>query len=229
MGATLNKLFKMNRTEIQEFKRFLHVRELYPMFSAYYRQSHLTTNPSTLEDYLEKAKAESVIPMAFVYPKSIYGKDFWLAIHEEWNQHLQEQRANRNEADQLSSLGLEVIDIQTRTTCTGLPKNTCSLSLRGGKRFSLNLEHSKMVAKKLSTHMLLTRSRQTTDVVLMFNRQRGIEVKFKAGSSSLQFNNAELASQLIKLLKLDPEKEYFQIGIELLTETKDYLLFMLKK
>ena len=199
------------------------------MFSAYYRQSHLTTNPSTLEDYLEKAKAESVIPMAFVYPKSIYGKDFWLAIHEEWNQHLQEQRADRNEADQLSSLGLEVIDIQTRTTCTGLPKNTCSLSLRGGKRFSLNLEHSKMVAKKLSTHMLLTRSRQTTDVVLMFNRQRGIEVKFKAGSSSLQFNNAELASQLIKLLKLDPEKEYFQIGIELLTETKDYLLFMLKK
>jgi hypothetical protein len=29
-------------------------------------------------------------------------------------------------------------------------------------------------------------------------------------------------------LKLDPKKEYFQIGIELLSETKDYLLFMLK-
>ena len=101
----------MNRTEIEEFKRFLHVRELYPMFSAYYRQSHLTTNPSTLEDYLEKAKAESVIPMAFVYPKSIYGKDFWLAIHEEWNQHLQEQRADRNEADQLSSLHMRLISI----------------------------------------------------------------------------------------------------------------------
>ena len=86
-----------------------------------------------------------------------------------------------------------------------------------------------MVAKKLSTHMLLTRSRQTTDVVLMFNRQRGIEVKFKPGSSSLQFNNAELANQLIKLLDLDPEKEYFQIGIEVLTESRDYLLFMLKK
>ena len=122
-----------------------------------------------------------------------------------------------------------LIDIQTRTTCTGLPKNTCSLNLKGGKRFSLNVEHSKMVAKKLSTHMLLTRSRQTTDVVLMFNRQRGIEVRFKPGSSSLQFNNAELANQLIKLLELDPEKEYFQIGIEVLAETKDYLLFMLKK
>jgi len=219
----------MNRQEIQEFKRFLHVRELFGMFSQYYRTNHLTSNPANLDAYLEKAKAESVIPLAFVYPKTIYGKDFWLAIHEEWTQNLQEQRAERGEADQLSSLGLEIIDIQTRTNCLGLPKNTCSLSLRGGKRFSLNLEHSKMVAKKLSTHMLLTRSRQTTDVVLMFNRTRGIEVKFKPGSNSLQFNNAELASHLIELLGLDPEREYFQIGIELLTETKDYLLFMLKK
>ena len=219
----------MNRTEIQEFKRFLHVRELFGMFSQYYRQNHLTSNPASLDAYLERAKAESVIPLAFVYPKTIYGKDFWLAIHEEWNQHLQEQRAERSEADQLSNLGLEVIDIQSRTSCSGLPKNTCSLNLRGGKRFSMNVEHSKMVARKLSTHMLLTRSRQTTDVVLMFNRQRGIEVKFKPGSNSLQFNNSELASHLVELLGLDAEKEYFQIGIELLAETKDYLLFMLKK
>ena len=219
----------MNRTEIQEFNRFLHVRELFTMFSQYYYQNHMTVNPPTLEAYLEKAKAESVIPLAFIYPKSTYGRDFWLAVHEEWNQHLSAIRADRNEAEQLSSLGLEVIDIQTKTNCQGLPKNTCSLSLRGGKRFSLNLEHSKMVAKKLSTHMLLTRCRQTTDVVLMFNRKRGIEVRFKPGTNSLQFNNAELASHLIELLKLDPEKEYYQIGIEVLTETKDYLLFMLKK
>ena len=219
----------MNRQEIQEFKRFLHVRELYTMFSAYYRQNHLSTNPPTLEAYLEKAKAESVIPMAFVYPKSIYGKDFWLAIHEEWNQHLAEQRADRNEAEQLGGLDLEIIDIQSRSSNMGLPKNTCSLNLKGGKRFTLNVEQSKMVAKKLSTHMLLTRSRQTTDVVLMFNRSRGIEVKFRTGSSSLQFNNTELANHLVELLKLDPQKEYFQIGIELLSETKDYLLFMLKK
>ena len=219
----------MNRTEIQEFKRFLHVRDIFQMFSAYYRQNHLSTNPSTLEAYLEKAKAENVIPMAFVYPKSLYGKDFWLAIHEEWNQQLSEQRSARSEAEQLSGLDLEIIDIQSRTSISGLPKNTCSLNLRGGKRFSMNVEHSKMVAKKLSTHMLLTRSRQTCDVVLMFNRSRGIEVKFKPGSSSLQFNNSELANNLIELLELDPQKEYFQIGIELLAETKDYLLFMLKK
>ena len=219
----------MNRTEIQEFKKFLNVRELFTMFSQNYYKNHMTVNPPTLEAYLERAKAECVIPLAFIYPKPPYGKEFWLAVHEEWNQHLSRIRAECNEAEQLGNFDLEVIDIKSKSTCLGLPKNTCSLSLKGGKRFTLNLEHSKMVAKKLSTRMLLTRSRQTTDVVLMFNRTRGIEVKFKPGSSSLQFNNAELASHLIELLNLDPEKEYFQIGIEVLAETKDYLLFMLKK
>ena len=77
--------------------------------------------------------------------------------------------------------------------------------------------------------MLLTRSRQTTDVVLMFNRQRGIEVKFRPGTTGLMFNNTELANHLIDLLELNPKQEYFQLGIELLAETKDHLLFMLKK
>ena len=218
----------MNRTEIQEFKRFLQVRELLGMFSQYYLTNRLTSNPPTLEAYLEKARAESVIPQAFVYPKTFYGKDFWLTVHKEWMEQLDQQRSEKSEAEQLASLGLEIIDLKTKQTCTGLPRNTCSLSLRGGNRLTLNMEHSKMVAKKLSTHMLLTRSRQTTDVVLMFNRTRGIDVKFKPGSSSLQFNNAELASQLIDLLGLDEKQEYFQIGIEVLAETKDYLLFMLK-
>ena len=219
----------MNRKEIQEFKSFLNVRELFTMFSQNYYKNHMTVNPPTLEAYLENARAECVIPLAFIYPKPPYGKEFWLAVHEEWNQHLSEIRAERSEAEQLDNFDLEVIDIKSKSTCLGLPSNTCSLSLKGGKRFTMNLEHSKMVAKKLSTRMLLTRSRQTTDVVLMFNRQKGIEVKFKPGSSSLQFNNSELASHLIELLDLDPEKEYFQIGIEVLAETKDYLLFMLRK
>ena len=117
----------MTRTEIQEFKRFLHVRELFGMFSQYYRQNHLTSNPPTLEAYLEKAKPGTVIPLAFVYPKTIYGKDFWLAVHEEWNQHLSEIRADCSEAEQLNSLDLEIIDIKPKTSCLGLPKNTCSL------------------------------------------------------------------------------------------------------
>ena len=133
------------------------------------------------------------------------------------------------EATQLEYLDLEIIDVKSRTSCLGLPKNTCSLSLKGGKRFTLNMDDSKRVAMKLSTHMLLTRSRQSTDVVLMFNRQKGIEVKFRAGSSSLQFNNADLACHLVELLELDIKKEYFLLDIELLSETKDYLLFTIKK
>ena len=219
----------MNRIEIKEFKKFLNERNIFMLFSQNYRNHHLTVNPSTLEDYLEKVKAENVIPLAFVYPKTIFGKDFWLAIHEEWNRRLNRQRTGRSATEQFDCLDLEIIDVKAKSSSQGLPKNTCSLSLRGGNRFTLNIEHSKMVAKKLSTYMLLTRSRNTTDVVLMFNRTKGLEVKFKPGTSSLQFNNAELASRLIELLNLDPEEEYFHIGIEVLTETKDFLLFVLKK
>ena len=219
----------MNRIEIKEFKKFLNERNIFMLFSQNYRNHHLTVNPSTLEDYLEKVKAENVIPLAFVYPKTIFGKDFWLAIHEEWNRRLNRQRTGRSATEQFDCLDLEIIDVKAKSSSQGLPKNTCSLSLRGGNRLTLNIEHSKMVAKKLSTHMLLTRSRNTTDVVLMFNRTKGLEVKFKPGTSSLQFNNAELASRLMELLNLDPEEEYFHIGIEVLTETKDFLLFVLKK
>ena len=219
----------MNKSEIKNFKKFLNERNVLLMFSTCYRQHHLTVNPPTLDEYLEKARAENVIPQAFVYPQTLYGKEFWLSIHDEWMKMIQQSRAEKAESDQLESLGLEIINVQSKTNNHGLPKNTCSLSLKGGNRLTLNMEHSKMVAKNLSTRMLLTRSRQSTDVVLMFNRQKGIEVKFRAGSSSLMFNNAELASHLIDLLDLDPEQGYFLLDIELLAETKDYLLFKIKK
>ena len=219
----------MNKSEIKDFKKFLNERNVLLMFCTCYRQHHLTVNPPTLDEYLEKARVENVIPQAFVYPQKLYGKEFWLSIHDEWIKQIQQSRAEKEESDQLESLGLEIIDVQSKTNNHGLPKNTCSLSLKGGNRLTLNMEHSKMVAKKLSTHMLLTRSRQSTDVVLMFNRQKGIEVKFRAGSSSLQFNHADLACHLIELLELDIKKEYFLLDIELLSETKDYLLFMIKK
>ena len=218
----------MTKNEIRDFKKFLNDQNAYLVFEKTYTQNRMSINPKNLEDYLELTRADIVIPQAFIYPKGIYGRDFWLALNKEWTQQLNQKRAEHSEAAQLDSLHLEIIDIKSKNTCLGLPKNTCSLSLRGGKRLTLNMEHSKMIAKKLSTHMLLTRSRQTTDVVLMFNRQRGIEVKFRAGSSGLQFNNTELANHLIDLLDLDPDQEYFQLGIELLAEKKDYLLFTLK-
>ena len=229
----------MNKSEIKDFKKFLNERNVLLMFSTCYRQHRLTVNPPTLDEYLEKARVENVIPQAFVYPQKLYGKEFWLSIHDEWIKLIQQSRAEKAESDQLraekaesdqlESLGLEIIDVHSRSSCLGLPKNTCSLSLRGGKRFTLNMEDSKRVAKKLSTHMLLTRSRQTADVVLMFNRQKGIEVKFRPGTTSLQFNNTELASRLMELLDLDASQDYFLLNIEQLSETKDYLLFTIKK
>ena len=158
----------MNKSEIKDFKKFLNERNVLLMFCTCYRQHHLTVNPPTLDEYLEKARVENVIPQAFVYPQKLYGKEFWLSIHDEWIKQIQQSRAEKEESDQLESLGLEIIDVQSKTNNHGLPKNTCSLSLKGGNRLTLNMEHSKMVAKKLSTHMLLTRSRQSTDVVLMF-------------------------------------------------------------
>ena len=219
----------MTQNEIKDFKKFMVEQNAFMVFEKTYSQNRWTINPKKLEDYLELTRADIVIPQAFIYPEGVYGKDFWLALNKEWTKLLKQKRAERIEAVQLDGLDLEVIDVHSKNSCLGLPKNTCSLSLRGGKRLTLNMEHSKIIAKKLSTHMLLTRSRQTTDVVLMFNRQRGIEVKFRPGTTGLMFNNTELANHLIDLLELDPKQEYFQLGIELLAETKDHLLFMLKK
>ena len=205
----------MTQSEIRDFKKFMNDQDAFMVFEKTYNENRMTFNPKKLEDYLELTRADIVIPQAFIYPKGIYGKDFWMTLNMEWTTLLKQKRAEHSEAVQL--------------ICTGLPKDTCSLSLRGGNRLTLNMEHSKMVAKKLSTHMLVTRSRKTKDVVLMFNRQRGIEVKFKPGSNGLVFNNVELCNKLLELLELDTNQEYFQLGIELLDETKDYLLFLLKK
>ena len=219
----------MTHSEINEFKKFMTDRHVYIIFATLYRNHRLTINPASLDGYLERARPESVIPQAFVYPANLYGKDFWLEIHDEWLRELEKTRQTQQNEKCMEGLDLEIIDLKQKQSNLGLPKNTCSLSLRNGKRLTLNMEHSKMVAKKLSTRMLLTRSRQTRDVVLLFNRSKGIEVKYRASSNSLQFNNAELADHLMALLDLNPDMEYFQIGIEVLAETNDNLLFMLKK
>ena len=218
----------MKLSEINSFKKFLSDKKIDKVFAEYYETYHLMFNPDSLREYLETTRAENVVTQAFSYPNTYFGKDFWLGVNKEWNEMINQQKAADREAVQLDCLNLEVIDVQSRANNFGLPKNTCSLSLKGN-RLTLNMEHSKMIAKKLSTHMLLTRSRQSTDVVLMFNRNRGLEVKFKAGTSSLQFTNIDLAYRLVELLNLDPEKEYFQLGIELLEETRECLLFILKK
>lgn len=216
----------MTKNEIKAFRQFLEERSVMLMFSHNYRIGHLTVNPASLKDYLEQAKAESVIPQAFVYPQGIYGKDFWLAIHQEWIARVRGIRDEQAAQHCLGTLDLEIIEVGQSSHSFGLPKDTCSLNIKGtGHRLTLNMAHSKMVNKKLATHLLLTRNRQTGDVVLMFNRERGIELKFRRGTSSLQINNAELAHRLEELLVLDVRQEYFLLHIEVLAETRDFLLF----
>ena len=118
----------MTQNEIRDFKKFLNDQNAYLVFEKTYTQNRMSINPKNLEDYLELTRADIVIPQAFIYPKGIYGRDFWLALNKEWTQQLNQKRANH----------------------------------------------------------------------------------------------------LIDLLDLDPDQEYFQLGIELLAETKDYLLFTLK-
>lgn len=222
----------MTNSEKKDFKNFMTDRNFYLMFCNNYRRNKMAINPQTIDGYLDSVKAENVIPQAFVYPKTKFGKDFWLGVHEDWLAVLEDRRVNRSGLDMMDRLELEEIELVGRNICSGLPTNTCSLNLRNGNRLSLNIEHSKLVAKKLSTKMLLTRSRMTTDVVLMFNRVKGIDLKFrpsKGGSSSLQINNMDMADHLIRLLDLEAEKEYFQLHIEVLTETKDMILFKVSK
>ena len=175
----------MTKNEIRDFKKFLDEQNAYLVFEKTYSQNRMSINPKNLEDYLEQTRADIVIPQAFIYPKGIYGRDFWLALNKEWIKLLNQKRAEHNEAMQLDSLHLEIIDIKSKSTCQGLPKNTCSLSLRGGKRLTLNMEHSKMIAKKLSTHMLLTRF-----LVWVLTRNQPRLIK---NSNSLFHNNFQLS------------------------------------
>ena len=134
----------MTQNEIKDFKKFMVEQNAFMVFERIYSQNRMSINPKNLEDYLELTRADIVIPQAFIYPKGIYGRDFWLALNKEWTKQLNQKRAEHSEAIQLDSLDLEVVDIKSKNTCLGLPKNTCSLSLRGGKRLTLNMEHSKM-------------------------------------------------------------------------------------
>ena len=122
----------MNKTEIKDFKQFLKERNVFLMFSQNYRQNHLSFSLKQWS-YTYSRPKPSVI-QAFVYPKSVYGKDFWLYIHEEWTARLYQLRNTHYNTDQLNSLDLEVIDIKQQKINLGLPKNTCSLSIEGGNR-----------------------------------------------------------------------------------------------
>ena len=66
----------MTQTEIRDFKKFMNDQNAYMVFEKYYNENRMTFNPKRLDDYLERTRADIVIPQAFIYPKGIYGKDF---------------------------------------------------------------------------------------------------------------------------------------------------------
>ncbi len=207
-------------------------RNLYLMFATNYRQNRMSSNPPVMENYLELTRAECVLTMAFVYPKNIYGKDFWLSINEEWQKMLHRQRSMRNGLEQLNRMNLEVIAMREKAAVTCLTSNTCSLNIKNGYVLTLNSVHSRLLEKYRTSKLLLTRSRQTGDVVLMFNRSKGIEARLKHSRGekfNVVVNCRDLACHLIELLELDAQEEYFRLNIDLLSENMDTVLFKVRK
>ena len=102
----------MKNSEIQMFKQFLSDKKISQVFAETYKKNHLMTNPASLDEYLEKTRAENVIPQAFSYPNNYFGKQFWLGVNEEWTQIISHQKAVNREAIQLDCLDLEVIDMK---------------------------------------------------------------------------------------------------------------------
>ena len=59
----------MTQTEIRDFKKFMNDQNAYMVFEKYYNENRMTFNPKRLDDYLERTRADIVIPQAFIYPK----------------------------------------------------------------------------------------------------------------------------------------------------------------
>lgn len=216
------------------FKKFLMERDLYKVFINLYRKNRMSKNPPEMEIYLEESNVESVILNAFLLTKDIfYGKDFWQPIQEEWTRKVELLRTARNEAELMERYNLEVIDLPERkSNLQGLAAGTCSLNLKNGNRLTLNQKDSNRVIKAKGTKLMLTQSRRTLDVVLMFNRSKGLDVKIKRqrnDKNNVQVNGKDLATNLIDLLGLDETEEYFVLHIEKLEETKEMVLFRVRQ
>ena len=102
----------MTHSEIIEFKKFMTDRHVYIIFATLYRNHRLTINPVVLDSYLERARPENVIPQAFVYPTNLYGKDFWLEIHDEWMRELERTRQTQQNEKCMEGLDLEIISFE---------------------------------------------------------------------------------------------------------------------
>lgn len=218
----------MTKEEIKLFENFLKQKNVLNVFFNIYSQNRMMVNPVDCDEYLLKARADRVIPLAFTYPRSVYDKDFWLKIHQEWVTMLQEAKAQHVEKDLMEQLDLDFVDLEHRASSC-IPMNCCSVMNERNHRLALNHEHSLEVISKGFTRMSLARSQSTGGVVLMFNKLKGLRIRTYGHDkmSNVVVNSVDLCEKLERMLGLEPSPERTLLKCNMLTASKDYVVFQI--
>ena len=160
----------MTNKQKKNFVDFLQSKSAFYIYMKTYRERHLSINPDSMQDFLRDTEPQLAIIGAFVYPKhelSVYNRDFWLKINEEWLRHLE----NNKQEEETHSLLVDVdfIDVEKRMI-SGLGKDTASLNRRASGRLTFNQEHSKLIINSKMKLVALGQSRTTGDYIkISFN------------------------------------------------------------
>ena len=218
----------MTKEEIKLFENFLKQKNVLNVFFNIYSENRMLVNPVDCDEYLLKARADRVIPLAFTYPRSVYDKDFWLNLHQEWVSMLQEMKAQHVEKDLMEQLDLDFVELVHRVS-SAIPKNYCSLMNDRNHRLALNHEHSKEVIDRGFTRMSLARSQSTGNVVLMFNKVKGIRIRTYGHEqmTSVVVNSVDLCEKLERMLGVESSPERTLLKCHLLAASKDYVVFQI--
>lgn len=220
----------MTNKQKKNFVDFLQSKSAFYIYMKTYRERHLSINPDNMQDFLRDTEPQLAIIGAFVYPKhelSVYNRDFWMKIHEDWLQHLAKSKA---EEEAQSLLGdVDFFDIEKRMfSCLG--KDTASLNRRATGRFTFNQEHTKLILKSGLKRVALGQSRTTGEVLLMVNNQRGIthtisEHRKVTFTRNVVVGSKDFCEKVSKLLAI--EEDYALLECKLVSKSVNMLLFTL--
>ena len=221
----------MDKNTIKKFKKFLESKSAYYIYIKTYRDRHLLINPSSIDEFLKSTEPKLAIPGAFVYPlskHSIYDKDYWLTLHEQWLSYIEQFRQEEHQASILDDV--DFIDVEKRL-CIALGKDTASLNVRGGSRLTFNQEHTKLIAGSSMRLVALGQSRSTGDVLLMISNQRGITYTISQHykqhvSTNVVVGSKDFCEKLSRMLGL--REEYALLECKLLSKSVNMILFTLK-
>lgn len=220
----------MTKEEIKLFENFLKQKNVLNVFFNIYSENRMLVNPEDCDEYLLKARADRVIPLAFTYPRSVYDKDFWLNLHQEWVSVLQSLKARHVEQDLMDQLDLDFVELVHYGT-TGIPKNHCSLQNDRNHRLAMNHEQSREITSRGFTRMSLARSQSTGGVVLMFNKVKGIRIRVYGHDqlSNVVVNSVDLCDKLERMLGVVPSPERTLLKSCLLAASNDYVVYQIQK